>query len=531
MTQNPPTPAATSYDEMPYINSAFAQTHPDRLATIARLFGVPAPDIETCRVLELGCASGDNLIPMALGLPAARFVGIDLSPRQIDDGVSMVRALGLDNIALRQGDIAGVDASWGTFDYIVCHGIYSWVPEPIREKVLAICSENLAGNGVAFVSYNTYPGWHIRGMIRGMMLYHTAPIAGAQAKVQQSRAILAYLAQNVPAGTPYAQLLQQELEILNHRQDAYLFHDHLEETNHPVYFHEFAAAAQRHGLQYLGEADVGVTQLSRLPPKVAEPLRQLGPDLIRVEQYLDFLRNRMLRQTLLVHRDVPVQRQLDAQALRGFYISSSARPTTSPIALAEGASVTFRAPHGAELSTGSAIAKAALLALAERWPLGASFAELAAGVTVRLQHATGRLADTATAAREEAQLAGALMQCYAGGAVELRTRAPKLVYRPSVRPIASPLARLQAERGRQLTNLRHESVLLDDIDRRVLPLLDGTRDRDAIVVALADMARDGALRVEDGGKVLTGGPLLEAILGKRLEESLVRIALAGLMAA
>ena len=77
-------PTPTSYDEMPYINKAFPQTHPDRIGTIARLFGLLPPDPETCRVLELVCASGANLIPMAVELPHARFVGIDLSQRQVE---------------------------------------------------------------------------------------------------------------------------------------------------------------------------------------------------------------------------------------------------------------------------------------------------------------------------------------------------------------------------------------------------------------------------------------------------------------
>ena len=132
-----------------------------------------------CRVLELGCASGDNLIPMAIELPNARFVGIDLSERQIEQGRQSVAALGLANIDLRRVNIANVDASWGTFDYILCHGIYSWVPAPIREKLLAICRENLAPTGIAFVSYNTLPGWHMRGMIRDMMVYHSSQFQGA----------------------------------------------------------------------------------------------------------------------------------------------------------------------------------------------------------------------------------------------------------------------------------------------------------------------------------------------------------------
>src|SRR5690606_25508201 len=147
--------SATSYDEIPYQSTAFHYTHPDRLAGVATLFGMSPPPVATCRVLELGCAEGGNLIPMALGLPEGRFVGIDLSPRQIDDGRKVVAELGLSNIDLRPLSILDVDESLGTFDYIICHGVYSWVPEPVREAILRIMDRNLAPEGVGYISYNT----------------------------------------------------------------------------------------------------------------------------------------------------------------------------------------------------------------------------------------------------------------------------------------------------------------------------------------------------------------------------------------
>src|SRR5262245_58637378 len=163
---------ATSYDEIPYSNTAFSYTHPDCLATVAALYGLTPPPVDRCRVLELGCGRGGNLIPMALALPDSRFLGIDLSARQIASGQEMVTALGLANIELRPFSILDVDESFGLFDYIICHGVYSWVPAEVQDKILAICARNLAPNGVAYVSYNTYPGWHQRGTVREMLCYH-----------------------------------------------------------------------------------------------------------------------------------------------------------------------------------------------------------------------------------------------------------------------------------------------------------------------------------------------------------------------
>src|SRR5262245_48330424 len=123
----PPSPVVTDtnpYDVVPYGQLAFAQTHPDRLATVARIFGLVPPPVGTCRVLELGCASGANLIPMAFNLPGASFVGVDLSHVQVQSALATVEALGLRNIEIRHASILDVGLQWGQFDYIICHGVY-----------------------------------------------------------------------------------------------------------------------------------------------------------------------------------------------------------------------------------------------------------------------------------------------------------------------------------------------------------------------------------------------------------------------
>src|ERR1043165_5096540 len=124
----------------------------------------PAPP-NHCRVLELGCASGGNLIPMSLSWPGSRFVGIDLSRRQIRDGQEMIREIGLNNVDLVCQSILDVPRELGTFDYILCHGVYSWVPPDVQNKILEICRDHLQAQGVAYVSYNTFPGWHARAAI------------------------------------------------------------------------------------------------------------------------------------------------------------------------------------------------------------------------------------------------------------------------------------------------------------------------------------------------------------------------------
>src|SRR5262249_54229313 len=152
--------------------------------------------ISSCRVLEIGCASGGNIIPMAEQLPGSRFVGIDLSPVQVAAGQRTIERTRLTNVELRNTSVLDVDECLGTFDYVVSHGVYSWVPPAVQNKILEVCSRNLAPNGIAYVSYNTYPGWHMRGLIREMMCYHTARFHDAQTRIRQARALLDFLAKS-----------------------------------------------------------------------------------------------------------------------------------------------------------------------------------------------------------------------------------------------------------------------------------------------------------------------------------------------
>ncbi len=491
-----PAPTLAAYDEMPYVRTAFAQTHPDRLATLATLCGMAPPPVATCRVLELGCASGDNLIPMALGLPQARFVGIDLSRRQIDDGRQLAARLGLANVELVHGDVATVDEGYGPFDYVVCHGLYSWVPAPVRERILAICRANLAPNGVAYVSYNTLPGWKLRGTVRDMMVFHTEQIDGAAAKVTEARTLLDFLERHAPPGTPYALALRAERDFLQRVDDAYLYHDHLEAVNEPFYFHQFVGAARAHGLQYLAEAEFRMTVMANLPPAVGETLRRITSDVVRLEQYMDFVRNRIFRQTLLTHAEVPLDRNLDPARLPAFAVASAAQPATAAPAYAQGARESFRAPSGATFTSGNAITKAAMRVLRDRWPQGVPFAELEPLARARLA-ASGVPTDAAAAADDARLLGDAVLRCFAAGVVELHLWSPSLAVTPSERPVASPLARVQAGRAGPLTNLRHEGVAVDDLGRALLPLLDGSRGREDLVAEAAARVRAGTLVVTD----------------------------------
>jgi len=473
------------YDAVLYPSHCFPQTHPDRLAALAALFGMQPARVESCRVLELGCGDGSNLIPMALGLPDSLFLGVDSARRPLERGRSIIAELGLANIALEQADILEISPDLGRFDYVICHGVFSWVPEEVRRKILAVCRDNLAPQGVAYVSYNAYPGWHIRRMVREMMLFHVGALEDPSKKIAQGRALIAFLAEAQPDASPLRALLEAELKELNERKDEALFHDELAAINRPFYFHEFMELAAAHGLRYLAEAEFADMFGGRFGREVREKLHAVSPDLASKEQYLDFLKCRRFRQTLLCREGVPLARELAPERMKDFFISARLKEDRDFADAGPGAELEFQGMTGSCLKTGDALVKAALITLGRARPQALHFEELLARVGSELRRDGVR-----EKGDEGSQLAEVILACLCSGLVELRTRRPRLAASAGERPAASPLARLQARSGSLVTGLLHNTVALQNpLLRELLQRLDGTCDRAELLEVLRAQAR------------------------------------------
>ena len=506
---------SNSYDELPYLDHFVPETSPDRMAAMATLHGMSPPDPRRCRVLEIGCASGANLFPMAAAMPEARFIGIDLSARQIEQGRAILGILGLENVTLRAMSLLDVGDDFGQFDYIVCHGVFSWVPAAARDKILAIFARHLSPDGVAYLSYNTYPGWHFRGMIRDMLKYHSDTFDDATARVGQARAFLEFLALSVPkAESTYARVLNDERAIVETSQDTYVFHEHLEDVNQPIYFHELIAQATDHGLGYLGPARFDTID-HNLPEPVRQALDEFGTDRIRREQYLDFVRNRAFRKSLLCHADRPRTDLPDPAAMDRLRFSAMAKPEAERPDVRSDAPIEFRSPTDDRLTTTRPLVKAALIALFTAWPRSLSLEQLWAEVETLL----GSSLDG-----DRRMLAEILLKAHVGNLAAFHAYEPPLVTVPGDRPVASIVARYQAEAEAKICNLRHRMVNLDDFATLVIRLLDGTRDRDEILATLARWADEGVFEVAQGNRAVLDDSQLRAALAECLDASLKQLA-------
>ncbi|HEY5911084.1 MAG TPA: class I SAM-dependent methyltransferase [Verrucomicrobiae bacterium] len=481
-------PELTEYDRVTYPGYTHPQTHPDRMAVLGTLFGLNPAPVTACRVLEIGCGDATNLLPMACVLPQSQFVGVDLAPTPINRGTGLIRELGLANVRLVQADLSDMKSDWGRFDYIIAHGVYSWVPAEVREHLLGICHDLLSSSGIAFVSYNTFPGFHLRSMLREMMLFHVRGFPSAQDRVGQAQALVRFLAGGQQTHDEYRLWLKAECEGVLDHAEGHLYHDELGAVNDAFYFTQFVEAASRHGLQYLAEADFFEMSDGVFEDSTRVTLNRMAQNRVLREQYLDFLKCRRFRQTLLCRSAAGLAPEPRVESVARLRISSAAVCEPAMPDLHPGVNCVFETSKGGKCQTDLPLGKAALAILEEVWPASLPFAELLEQVCQALADKGIPVADMGVC---RDMLSGFLLRLYGGGVVEFHTFQPPFAGEVGDRPLAPPLVRWQAAHGDWVTSLLHIAVKVEDeIGRTLLTWLDGTVDREQLRRRLWELVKE-----------------------------------------
>jgi SAM-dependent methyltransferase len=477
----------------------------------------PAP-ARACRVLELGCGDGGNALSIAQTLPEARVLGVDASPGAIERGTELARAAGLGNVELRCATFEQLEAP-GQFDYVVAHGVYSWVAPQARGALLDCVKRCLAPEGIAFVSYNAYPGSYLRDMARDMLRYHVQGVSDPGERLARAQELMRTIVE-IEQPSPFARVLREQMERMLGYSDALLFHDDLAEVSTPFYFHEFVEHAKARGLQFLSEADLFESQMRDVPERAGQLMESLPEDAVVREQYMDFFKNRMFRQTLICHEAEPIDRTLDDAAVEGLWISSRARPSedgqgdgeevrapaeTQPVShgSAPGGDPdarTYLTPEGFSMTTSEPLVQAAMGALGRAWPKSLAFPEMLA----RASEAAGPEASSELVA---ARLRAVLLQAYLARIAMLAGCPAPVSGEIGERPTVSPLARAQRAAGLPaLSSLLHANVRLDgELEAGVLELLDGTR---TLAEAAAELGASTEQTVECAQRLASVGLLL-----------------------
>ena len=511
----------SSYEVIPYSGRAFRETHPDTLAAIASLFGMKPPEVARARVLEIGCGVGANLIPMAAALAEGSFLGIDQSERQVAQGRAKIEASGLRNVSLRPMSVEDAGADLGTFDYIICHGVYSWVAPAVQQKILALMAATLAPNGVAYVSYNLFPGWHMRGVIRDSILFHVDREADPREAIRKAHEILDFLVQ-FPWGPNnyYLMMIQQERAKLVNQDSSYILHEYLEEVNQPLYFHQFLEHVAARGLKVVADTEVPRSAFAG-PEVLQQALARLSADPFRQEQYFDLLSGRMFRRSVLCHDRVAVLTRPSEAAVETLQAAFKLIPGSLSPHFLPAAIETLQTLLKQTVTIDHPLIKSAVLVLGDHYPGAIPFGELWRSARARLTSAGLPASEYGEAERR--RLTAFLLHGYCEGWLELHSHPGSFVREPGERPATTSLARHQALSQGEVVNLRHEQFDLPRFDRHLLALLDGRRTREDLVAALDGLVTEGRLTIRSHQPSPLDAASRRAILEEALHQGLVRL--------
>lgn len=441
---------------MPYPYKTFArkETHPARIGALARLHGINSKLPSECALFEIGCGDGGNIIPLAAQYPNASFLGIDRSLELIEKGREECRALNLNNIELVCEDIVNYHAALSSFDYVICHGLYSWVSPNVQQEILERAKSALNSEGVLFVSYNTLPGWRQRGALRDIMQVGASFVAGEDdvARLDNAMAFLDLVVENSSAVTPY---LKEAAQRLKSSEPSYLVQEFLGDYNSALSFTDFIEAASQAGFQYLTEARTVMTSIEDLADPLKEIFEGLGDDVLAKEQVIDIVRNRMFRETLLCHSGAKLDRGLSSTVFKEL--------TFVALYIPDGDGVSATEPNQVRLIerlTGRSIdvprgeCAATLAVISKFGAHGVKFSEIL--------RASGEGGEGVV---DQQECLRAVFTLWKTGFIEALS-AP--ICSVDGRAVVSPVARMQAVSGGRVTSALHESFNLSSEERAIL---------------------------------------------------------------
>lgn len=455
---------AQRYDAIPYATVPHPLTHPDRLATVASFLGLSAPPVANARVLEVGCGDGANLIPMAATLPDARFLGCDIAPRALESGRATIAALGHANIELVEEDLTTLAPAHGEFDFVIAHGVYSWVPPDVRDGLFALAQTRLARNGIVFVSFNALPGCRVRQAAWDVLHRHVDHLESPLARIAAARELATTIGTGNRSLHEADEAVRAEFRAIARSSDSELYHDTLAVPNDPVYFHAFNRHLMQFGLRYLAEAELHSMSAAGLSQDARALVAKLDP--AAREEYLDFIRLRRFRQSLLCRVDAPADSASFAERLDAMHVGAD-RALLRAVANGKLPDLVRQLDPAHD---GSGPIRTLLESIARNAPAAvpaSSLREQAAGL------ASSRPFESV------------MTDSYVSNLVTLHVHPPSLVATASERPLAGTLARFEAATRDELTSLLHTRVKVPDANaRRLLTLLDGTRDRTALATAI-----------------------------------------------
>lgn len=505
------------YDVLPYPSMPITYAQPAHLAALGILFGMVPPAVDHARSLELGCASGGNIIPLAARFPSASFLGIDLSHRHISDGRKRIAKCALQNVQLRQDDLTTIDLSGEQFDYVICHGVFSWVPRATQDAILGLCRDALAPNGLATISYNVLPGWHMRHVIRDLCLYYAGKDGTPQSRVAKARVALEQIAECTDDTEPYGHLLRTEARRLKRVPSSYMLGEFLALENTPCYVQDFIQRAKGFGLDFLCEADLFDAVPQTLDAATRNRITSLvAPDRLAQEQQIDYITGRLFRRSVLVRQqtDTAPRRVPRPDQLSFLHIASPIRPDG---VTNENGTIVFKDERERPITVKDPTIGHALKRLGAAFPKTLSCDELLGGTQM----------DPKAKPEDAERLRHAIFTMVLAGRASISVLPLQVGNAADEWPKAWRFAQIEAMSGQPwITSLRHVGIPMHPVLLVLLPYLDGTHARPELRALLFNALERGVVQVPElpGDQPLPLRETIDALAGTYLDWSLSYLA-------
>ena len=514
-----------AYDKQIYTSNSFYYTSPGHLRAAAHLWGLESVPLENARVLELGCAGGGNLLPFAVSYPNAHVVGVDLSSVQVNQGREVIEALGLKNLHLHAMSLTDITPDFGQFDYIIAHGVFSWVPPEVREAMLRIVRDNLSPLGISYISYNTYPGWKAGDIVRDAMLLHSHSAQTKDEKLGSAKAVLNLLSDGLYSGNALAPSLRGAVSQLSKHSDYYIAHEYLEIFNNPCYLLEFVNLADQFNLTHAGDVEPFLEISATYGQNV-----QLNHSLIAIgqprevrQQYLDFAVGRNFRKSLLVHKEraAQVSTSPDLERLTDLRWAGHFIPVESDTNAPKDNRLHFKNNRNQPLYSSDAVVVAIVKILTEKWPQSLSFTELVDGMATVINQNKESLHKSVLTALQTLFRLNTVRYALEPSPYDTKQKPETSI------PTTIPGFRYMLERRKDKTfgiglyNLWHDSVnpVLKEAEIYIALKMTGDFNRKQLTTQLRDAMSHGLVLANDGAS-LKGQRNLDAKANKMLGDVL-----------
>jgi SAM-dependent methyltransferase len=455
-------PVRDLYQTSVYPAMSHPSCDPSTTTVAAKLAGLKTPDPSCSTMLEIGCATGHNLLPLAARWPNSRFIGIDVSSAAIRTARETASAANIPNVEFIEADLATFDPGDTRYDFIIAHGIYSWVPEEVRKALMVFIPRHLSHDGVATVSYNTLPGWSQRQTVVDLVHRLAASVPALEEATPVD--ILTYLTTIEFGSTPYAEGLRTVIYDMIQKSGDILLYDDFGPTNYAVTFLDFIDDSQKSGLRYLGESQLSSNYPTSLPDESKTGLQLLATEPLLLQQTIDVLTNRTFRSSILCRSDAQVDPKLTTATVLHFAVRIL--------------HAFERTPTGGRLMDAHGQEKAHF-----EHPLAVAFFSTLASTapeTIPTQEVMERIAAIPDAKFDPTTslppLAALMLDAARRNLIELRSEPVRFESRIPNLPKLNTLHRRALERNEALVDIYHVPCSFPASKKAVLRAMDGTRN-------------------------------------------------------